>query len=321
MRLSSVRELKQSLHASLGRRLGRGPSAPERIRGIALGIAAGRNGRDFRLAVRAVAGVRGVATAVEKLRLASRGEIDVRIGGRDVWYRKPWYQRRTRPLLIGSSIGLEIRDNWWATGTLGAFVTDADGDTCILSNSHVLLPGGNERLEDRLAQPSGQDQTAASLHRVADVTDGTVLSSSEVVLADAGIARLHRLRRFDAATLTGIRQGGRDGQLRAPGAPPTLGETVFKIGRSTGVTSGAVTVIELDGREVADGEGGVSTYDDVFMVLGEVPFSSPGDSGSMIVGSDCRAIGLLFGGDPEEGTSSGQPIGNALDALGVTLLT
>ena len=39
----------------------------------------------------------------------------------------------------------------------------------------------------------------------------------------------------------------------------------------------------------------------------------------MIVGDDCRALGLVYGIDPEVGTASGQPIQNILDALGVTL--
>jgi len=106
------------------------------------------------------------------------------------------------------------------------------------------------------------------------------------------------------------------------------GEKVSKIGRTTSVTHGQVTAIELDNVVVGYGEElGELSFDNQIEVesTGRGPFSRGGDSGSLVYREDGVALGLLFAGS-ESGGENGtgltyiNPIDAVLDALGVTLV-
>ena len=66
----------------------------------------------------------------------------------------PWYQKMTRPLRIGASIGhFKI-----TAGTLGAFVRSRDdGSVLILSNNHVLANENKAKKGDHILQPGDFD--------------------------------------------------------------------------------------------------------------------------------------------------------------------
>ncbi|BDZ41647.1 hypothetical protein GCM10025865_09460 [Paraoerskovia sediminicola] len=107
------------------------------------------------------------------------------------------------------------------------------------------------------------------------------------------------------------------------------GESVGKIGRTTGTTAGRVTAIELDDVAVGYGDGlGVLRFDDQIEVepTQDAPFSLGGDSGSLVYRSDGVALGLLFagsdrGGQNGYGLTYVNPIDVVLEALGVRLVT
>ena len=98
------------------------------------------------------------------------------------------------------------------------------------------------------------------------------------------------------------------GRLRSP-LPITyedLGRPVRKVGRTTGVTSGSVTQVEVDRLRVDLGEEGdphEALFSDQFEVQGPEgrAFSDAGDSGSLIVDEQRRPRGLLFSGGPDTG--------------------
>ncbi|NEC93614.1 hypothetical protein G3I71_49620, partial [Streptomyces sp. SID12501] len=106
------------------------------------------------------------------------------------------------------------------------------------------------------------------------------------------------------------------------------GETVGKIGRTTAVTAGRVTAIELDDVVVGYGEElGDLRFDDQIEVegTGRSPFSRGGDSGSLVYREDGVALGLLFagsetGGENGRGLTYVNPIDAVLGALDATLL-
>lgn len=82
-----------------------------------------------------------------------------------------------------------------------------------------------------------------------------------------------------------------------------VGKTVFKVGRTTGLTTGVIMAYAVE----YDESKGVTVYTD-FLVLGEGsrPFDAQGDSGSLIVMSDGkgmppRPIGLVWGGTVNHG--------------------
>lgn len=137
-------------------------------------------------------------------------------------------------------------------------------------------------------------------------------------LVDAAVARLDDDVKVDpahpAGMLTGVVEAD-DGLL------------VEKVGRTTGLTRGRISAIELDGLRVEYPVGTVS-FDDQVEVTGDGPgrFSAGGDSGSLVYARDVlRAAGLLFAGS-ERGGPGGQgltycnPIGAVLDRLDVRLV-
>jgi len=92
----------------------------------------------------------------------------------------------------------------------------------------------------------------------------------------------------------------------------TLGMTVKKSGRSSGLTSSIVLATDVTLRvEMNYGEYGVFADQ---LLAG--PMSMPGDSGSLVLTEDNYAVGLLFAGS-EQATMFTR-IDRVLDALDVT---
>ena len=106
-----------------------------------------------------------------------------------------------------------------------------------------------------------------------------------------------------------------------------LGRSVLKAGRTTGVTRGVVSQVEIDRLRVDMGEPGssrVASFSDQFEVQGDDgrPFSLGGDSGSVIIDEDGWALGLLFAGGPDEAgveLTYANLLETALSKLGVRL--
>jgi hypothetical protein len=105
------------------------------------------------------------------------------------------------------------------------------------------------------------------------------------------------------------------------------GTAVAKLGRTTGLTRGQVTAFELDNVVVGYDLGNLR-FDNQVEIEGaarDAPFSRGGDSGSLIVDADRRAVALLFagsdvGGSNGQGLTFANPVRAVLDALEVNLL-
>ncbi|MEK8227172.1 hypothetical protein NKG05_15470 [Oerskovia sp. M15] len=96
------------------------------------------------------------------------------------------------------------------------------------------------------------------------------------------------------------------------------GEAVRKIGRTTAVTAGRVTAIELDDVVVGYGdELGALRFDDQIEVesTGTGPFSRGGDSGSLVYREDGVALGLLFAGSETGENGTGLTYVNPIDTV------
>jgi len=85
--------------------------------------------------------------------------------------------------------------------------------------------------------------------------------------------------------------------------PVEPGEPVFKLGRTTGLTRGVVSAIEVDDVVVSyeRGELGFDRQTEISSAEQGRPFSSGGDSGSVIFDMQGRAFGLLFAGSDQGG--------------------
>ena len=200
-------------------------------------------------------------------------------------------------------------------GTLGCWVNDDSGKQYILSNNHVLTHYINHaRTTDEILQPGLRDRPRgkqrgdeiAHFSRCIDIQfdDNKVdVAIAEVINpkdVDPKIMRIGRIQ--------GIRQKGYD----------LLGLKVQKFGRKTNLTTGTVTAIDLTIKVKYDDRKAI--FIDQIEIFGEEqPFSEKGDSGSLILDKDNKAVGLLFAGTIF-GATYANTIENVITKLGVTLI-
>lgn len=103
-----------------------------------------------------------------------------------------------------------------------------------------------------------------------------------------------------------------------------LGQAVFKVGRTTGLTYGVLKYISLDQTVFRHnvnvvGVKSVYIYDDLLIVAsaGDAAFSRPGDSGACVYLNDGTIIGFIVGGDGYYTYVT--PVQTAFNRLGVDL--
>ncbi len=323
MRIASVRALKiELLRLPEVRRAATRASLPPAARTgtsalppgppascLALGIT-GRRGQ-FKLAVRVQHAAPGLASTLDTIARRARGELEVRVIGRVV-KQAPWHRSRNRPLRIGGSTGhVNI-----TAGTLGCFVTRAEGDEgpdLILSNNHVLANENRGRRGDAILQPGRADGGRARDDRIGSL-DRFVRLRPTGNQVDAATASLGPDLEYYVDWLEGL------GALAGVREEPLeTGERVFKLGRTTGLTEGRISAVEVDDVVVGYDMGDLH-FDDQLEIapVGSQPFSLGGDSGSLIVDGRRRAVGLLFAGNDRDATFA-NPIDRVLDALDVDL--
>ncbi len=286
------------------------PRATEKVAPIALGVTS--KGKQYQLAVRVQRATPGTQSLISYIYERAKGECDVRVVGR-VKKQLPWRQQKNRPLRIGGSVGhFQI-----TAGTLGAFVTPRGGggeEDWILSNNHVLANENRGRRGDPVIQPGKADGGRNPRDVIGELHKFQPLKRRDNVM-DAATATLSEGAEYlydwldGVGAITGVRCG-----------PLQIGETVFKVGRTTGTTEGRISAIEVDDLVVGFDMGDIVFNGQIEIAPADnKPFSLGGDSGSLIVDSEQRAIGLLFAGNDVDATFA-NPIAEVLDALDVNLV-
>lgn len=268
------------------------------------------SGQKYRLAIRVQSATPGVEQAIEYVRHRARGECEVQVVGRVV-KQQPWHRRRNRPLQIGGSIGhVQI-----TAGTLGCFVSDRTlGEEFILSNNHVLANENDAKAGDNIIQPGDADGGRVSLSKVGELVNFIPLRrrGNAIDAATASIAGDMEYY-YNWLEGRGAISGVRDDL-------PEEGEIVYKVGRTTGLTRGRISAIEVDGLLVGYDMGDAEFEGQIQIVPADnKPFSLAGDSGSLIVDRYRRALALLFAGNDVDSTFA-SPIRTVLDALQVELV-
>lgn len=302
---------------------------PDVQRSVALGVAPHKDG--YRLAVRVQRQALLSDPLVEHLVREARNEADVRMIGRiDKRARRratatataaPWFRGNVRPLVIGASIG-HFRVT---AGTLGAFV-ERGNELFVLSNNHVLANEDDAASGDWILQRARLDGGRQPRDRVARLRHWIRFKRRKTNFVDAALGALDDGIEIDPTLLRGIT--GR-GNRRLAGLGPEMvdeGDTVYKVGRTTGATRGRVTAFDLDNVVVGYDVGNVR-FDGQIEIegAGKLPFSDGGDSGSLIVDRRMEAVALLFagsetGGRDGLGLTYANPIHRVLDDLKATLL-
>ena len=247
---------------------------------------------------------------------------------------------RWRPAPAGVSVGHYLI----TAGTFGAVVRDrATGVRLILSNNHVLANSNNATPGDAILQPGPYDggtlanDQIAVLERFCPIEFNTAPPTCGIA---TGVARLsnalaglvgsrHRLQaqqinpqavnQVDAAVARPLEDGLILNEILEIGlvsgvVEATLGMAVRKSGRTTGLTTGQIDVVDAT-VNVSYGTGLIATFENQ-LVAG--PMSQGGDSGSLVVAADAlHAVGLLFAGSDE--TTIFSPIQAVLDCLQINI--
>lgn len=295
---------------------------------LAIGLAPQPDG-SYALAVRYRLGLPSVRSIARKVVAEIGRDVDVRRTGRISTLADDPAKVRPRPPVITAHAlgetgrarplrpGISIAHAEVTAGTLGAFV-HKDGVVHALSNYHVLAGSPSAKVGDTILQPGPADGGRVSKDKVGTLAAWEELRPGRDATVDCAIALLDDQEvnpeyPVGRITTTAVALGG---------------EQVAKIGRTTSVTRGRVTAIELDNVVVGYGEElGEISFDNQIEVesTGTGPFSRGGDSGSLVYRADGVALGLLFAGS-ESGGENGtgltyiNPIDAVLDALGVTLV-
>jgi hypothetical protein len=285
---------------------------------VALGIAKGTAPGDVRVAVRLQRhSLQHSQTLVDDIRKRANNEVDVRFVGRVSKHALPWYRRRQRPLLPGSSVGhFKI-----TAGTIGAIAQEKKTNRdVILSNNHVLANENVAKIGDAILQAGAIDGGALARDTIAKLSKWIELTAKRSNLIDAAIAPIAKSIEFDPTNYKGI------GKLAGTRAAPLLpGTDVKKVGRTTGVTHGRVSAIEVD-KVVIDYDMGSLSFDNQIEIesAGNSAFSAGGDSGSLILDEENLGCALLFagserGGPNDRGLTYANPIAIVLKRLAIEL--
>ena len=228
---------------------------------------------------------------------------------------------------MGTSGGWEydLANGYCCGGTLGSLIRDnSNGDLYILSNFHVLsadiVSGGNGRIAnvgDPIIHPALIDIScnANSLEIVAILSDWSnpLSPKAGASVIDAAIAYVDDPTMVDVSgSILGI---GGIANVTVP-AIESLGMSVKKSGRTTGLTNSGVVVIDATinvsyESECAGLPVGTATFTNQIVIDNKgSKFLAGGDSGSLLVenvNKAPRAIGLLYAG------SSSYAIANPID--------
>lgn len=203
-------------------------------------------------------------------------------------------KRRYRPVSAGHSVSHALG----TLGTVTAIVTDLYDDNrhAILSCNHVLGQLNYGRTGDAIVQPAKNDGGTPAYDLCATLTRYVPIrfSQSYPNYVDAAIARVWMppAKLLSLVPWVGLITGTRAGNSMRPG------ETVYKIGRTSGMTKGTVLAthasVWVDYPPVLNGVTGVyALFKEQVITTGIAGF---GDSGSLVFDEQKRAIGMLFGG-------------------------
>ena len=208
------------------------------------------------------------------------------------------HQARRRPVIGGLQISPSGAN---FVGTLGCLVRRGT-QLFALSNNHVMADTNRLPIGTAIVQPFGI--AAADVFARLSEFDTIRFPAGGVTprnRMDAAIAAVTAPNLVSPGTMFGI--ANYSPLLLAP--RPAM--TVTKSGRTTGVTSGRITAIRVNGVTVNYGTTQspiIGTFDNCVQIAGPAgtSFSRPGDSGSVILEQPTgRPVALLFAGN---GTST-----------------
>lgn len=263
--------------------------------------------------------VEGGQAEVEEPVPESPSELAERLRG---WDEKVW---------SGSQVShwVDQAEGRYSIGTLGAFAKGRDNSSQgFLTNMHVGIEQGQN-----LFHPVPWGTHIGTTQKVIEYVEDQeyygpfVDEPSTLVRVDCAFVEL--APDFAMANINPHMMGvGEMGSIKNISLDDMaiIGQRVLRVGRTTGLRHG---MIEAFGYEFID-QPNVTAYTDLLIVgYNDIPFSTHGDSGSLIVTDDSEhnPIGLLWGGWQEklrtgyaqENWTYGIALSRVLDALKIDL--
>lgn len=246
------------------------------------------------------ASVEGVKTKIENVGVV-RAEPFGKPGGGSGGTTTLDTKGYTRPLKGGTST-INTTEGC-AAGTIGCFITFA-GDTNLymLSNNHVFANENLGVLGNPIIQPGAYDQSCNTAGRAGSLVSFKTIESAGNTI-DAAIARV------DDSLKSGVTGAMINGMVPSSTAgAPAVGMAVTKVGRTSGVTTGTISAVNVTINVSYD--FGVAQFINQIYVKGQ--FIKAGDSGSLMVTNNTAhtPVGLCFAGSSS--ASFANPIGPVL---------
>ncbi len=253
-------------------------------------------------------------------------------------YAQQGHTERHRPAPGGVSIGHYLI----TAGTLGCLVKK-NNIVYILSNNHVLANSNEAAIGDAILQPGAydggtqQNDTIAQLSEFVPIQFGATsipcpIGNAVASTLNSVAAAIGSSTRLQAASTTAaaadnlvdcaiaqpINPADVVNQILEIGtisgvAEGTLGMSLKKSGRTTGLTTGNIQQIDVTAN-VSYGTNKTATFVDQLMAGA---MSQGGDSGSAVLNDQNQIVGLLFAGS--NNTTIINRIQNVFQALQVTL--
>jgi len=230
------------------------------------------------------------------------------------------------PIELGTSGGnaKDKSSKACCSGTLGSLVV-RNGVNYILSNNHVLAREDNASVGEAIVQPGLVDNSCVAATPVAHFSQAVKLqTSSKTAVADAALAQVVPGEVDSSGAI--LQLGAVSCGVAQPAPPanttvaPAVNMPVAKSGRSTGLTCGAISLIDASLKvQYSTTCGSSSTFTVTFnnqVVIDSSTFGAAGDSGALIVDSQtAQPVALLVGGDSTTGITVANPIQDVLNAL------
>lgn len=223
-------------------------------------------------------------------------------------YAMAGYTKTYRPVPGGVSVG---NANECAAGTIGCMVT-IGGTRYMLSNNHVFARENAASIGERINQPGRYDAKprCAQTGQVGTLSGfrSIVFSPSASNTIDAAIAAFSNGISSTCSMVS---------NLYTPSSTvtsPSVGLAVKKVGRTSGLTTGAISAINVTLN--VGYSSGTARFVGQIMVNGS--FIRSGDSGSlMVTQAGNNPVGLNFAGG--SGGSFANPIGDVLSYFNATV--
>ncbi|WP_051644655.1 hypothetical protein [Labrenzia sp. DG1229] len=218
-------------------------------------------------------------------------------------------------------------------GTLGLIVRDQNGVYYGMTNNHVAGACNNAMPGLPILAPGPLDATEAACDpftigrhdRLLPINDGIPENIKIDVNWDVSLFRL-----ADIDKVTSFQ--GTVFDTPPDVATPTPSMRVKKFGRTTGFTKGTIVAqsaspVPVQYHVAEYGIRKTVFFETVFVVVGDsgMPFSKPGDSGSLVVADDGNgrsvAVGLVFAGNEQRGLSFILPLPEIMKKLSVEIVS